>query len=108
MSFQEDNKALIAVLKKSFSELRAPLEASIQMVWRGRESPPDAQVILENQLLQTARRFVNLRDATDAGKQRYYEEICRCFSLTCSPDVFPLPQRDDFSPAISERFDRTP
>jgi AAA+ superfamily predicted ATPase len=108
MSFQEDNKALIEVLKKSFNELRAPLEASIQMVWRGLDEPPDAQVILENQLLQTARRFVNLRDVSDADKQRYYAEICRCFSLNCMPDVFPLPQRDDFSPTITDRFDRTP
>ena len=108
MSFQEDNKALIAVLKKSFSELRAPLEESIQLVWRGRDEPPNAQVILENQLLQTARRFVNLRETTDQDKQRYYVEICRCFSLTCAPDVFPLPQRDDFSQAVTDRFDRTP
>src|SRR5436305_307397 len=108
MSFQEDNKALITVLKKSFDELRAPLETSIQMVWRGRDEPPGAAVILENQLLQTARRFVNLREATAADKQRYYEEICKCFSLSCSLDVFPLPQRDDFAQAVTDRFDRTP
>src|SRR3982750_265621 len=108
MSFREDNQALIAILKKSFDELRAPLEASIQLVWRGRESPPSAAIILENQLLQTARRFVNLREATDVEKQRYYETICRSFSLPCSPAVFPLPHRDDFSPSITERFDRTP
>src|SRR4051812_143925 len=108
MSFQEDNKSLIAVLKKSFEDLRAPLEASVRTVWRGRDEPPSAEVILENQLLQTARRFVNLREVADADKQRYYEAICKAFALRCPAGVFPLPQRDDFSPSISERFDRTP
>lgn len=108
MSFQEDNKALITVLKKSFAELRAPLGESIGMVWRGRDQPPDADVVLGNQLQQTARRFINLREASDEDKQKYYEEICRGFSLTCQSNVFPLPQRDDFSSAITDRFDRTP
>ena len=108
MSFKDDNEALIAVLKKSFSELLPPLEASILMVWRGRERPPSAQLIFENQLLHIAQRFVNLREATDAEKQKFYEEICRCFSLDCANDTFPLQQRDDFDQKISERFDRTP
>lgn len=108
MSFQDDNEALIAALKKSFGELLAPLEASIRMVWRGRDEPPSAQLILENQLLQIAQRFVNLRDSTAAEKQKFYEEICRCFSLGCAVDTFPLPQRDDFDQRISERLDRTP
>ncbi|MDQ3820598.1 MAG: AAA family ATPase, partial [Acidobacteriota bacterium] len=85
-----------------------PLETSIRMVWRGRDQPPSAQLIFENQLIHVAQRFVNLREATAEEKQEFYEEICRCFSLQCRKDTFPLPQRDDFDQRISERFDRTP
>ncbi|HEX8844212.1 MAG TPA: AAA family ATPase [Pyrinomonadaceae bacterium] len=108
MPLDNANKILIAGLKRSLGELRAPLETSIRVVWRGREPPPSAQMVIDNQLLQTARQFVNLREASDPEKQRYYEEICKYFSLTYRPDTFPLARRGDFSQKVSERIDRTP
>jgi SpoVK/Ycf46/Vps4 family AAA+-type ATPase len=108
MAVYKIDPALITTLKKSLEELRIPLETSMKRVWRGNQTPPKAAMVLENQLLQTARHFVNLREASASEKQRYYEEICRSFSLTCVPNTFPLSRVGDFAPQISERFDRTP
>lgn len=108
MSLHDNSRVLISSLKKSLDELHAPLEASMRRVWRGRQAPPSAKMVLENQLLQTARQFVDLREASDAEKQRFYEEVCECFSLSGVPRTFPLSRRGEFDPTISERIDRTP
>jgi stage V sporulation protein K len=108
MSVYKIDPALIATLKKSLDELRIPLETSMRRVWRGNQTPPSAAMVLENQLLQTARQFVNLRKASESEKQRYYEVICKSFSFACVPNTFPLSRAGDFAPEISERFDRTP
>jgi len=106
--FNTGNKNLIASLRKTFSELLSPLEASIRTVWRGESAPPGAKVVLDNQLLAVARRFVNLRECLIEEKERYYEEICRSFSLAYERDTFPLPERQTFSQEIARRLDRAP
>jgi SpoVK/Ycf46/Vps4 family AAA+-type ATPase len=106
--FDTGNKHLIASLRKTFSELSLPLEASIRTVWRGESAPPGAKVVLDNQLLAVAKRFVNLRECSIAEKEHYYEEICRSFSLSYERDTFPLPERQRFSQEIARRLDRAP
>ena len=108
MSFYSDNEQLIAALTKTISDLSAPLSAQIKRVWRGTDAPPEGRLVLENQLITTAKHFVNLRQASDSEKQRYFAEVCRHFTLDCPPDVFPLPSAQPFSQQIMQRLDRTP
>ena len=108
MSFYTDNRALIATLRKTIDELAAPLDFSIKRVWRGQDAPPDARLVLENQLIRTAMHFVNLRQCADSDKQNYFAEICHHFKLDCPIDAFPLPAAEPFSPNIMQKIDRTP
>ncbi|MGB7926232.1 MAG: AAA family ATPase [Pyrinomonadaceae bacterium] len=108
MSLYSDNKALVIYLTKAFGELYAPLDMSIQTIWRGQGAPPDGRGVLHNQLVLIAQRFVDLRDVSDEEKQRYYEEICESFKLNYGRDTFPLPAARSFSPAIQQRLDRAP
>jgi len=103
----EGNRKLIAGLRKTLGELAAPLGESLRAVWRG-ENPPDARSVLDNQLTLTAEHFINVREASDAEKQRYYEQVCRLFGLKARPDAFPLPGRADLPPHLLKRLDRTP
>jgi len=103
----ETNRKLVAALRRTLEGLVAPLEWSIRAVWRG-EGAPSARSVLENQLLLTAQRFVDLREAPDADKQTYYEEVCRAFGLLAGGDVFPLARGTDLPPHILKRLDRTP
>src|ERR1700759_36987 len=89
------------------NDLIAPLGESIRMVWRG-AGAPDARAVLENQLMLTAQRFVNLRDEPDEEKQSYYEDVCRLFRLNPAPGTFPLRDSTDLPPHILKRLDRTP
>ncbi|HEY0082741.1 MAG TPA: AAA family ATPase, partial [Pyrinomonadaceae bacterium] len=85
----ENNHQLIAHLQRAVEELVAPLAESIRMVWRGgKNSAPDARTVLENHLRLTARHFIDVRAASAADKQRFYEDICRRFSLRAEPDAF--------------------
>ena len=108
MALHPDNTALIVYLTKAFSELYAPLNVSIQTIWRGQGAPPDGRSVFENQLILIAQRFVDLRDSSDEEKQKYYEEICDCFKLSCGRNTFPLPSQQSFSPVIQQRVDRAP
>jgi hypothetical protein len=104
----ESNVKLIAHLRRAFEALSEPLGWSIRAVWRG-EGAPEARAVVENQLLLTAREFVNLREASEFEKQDYYEQVCRAFGLTAAPDTFPLPERDRHIPEhLRSRLDRTP
>jgi hypothetical protein len=103
----EENRRLAAGVLRTLGELVAPLGESIRMVWRG-AGAPDARSVLDNQLMLTAQRFINLRDATEEDKQRYYEEVCRLFRLLPAPDTFPLRDSSDLPPHILKRLDRTP
>jgi SpoVK/Ycf46/Vps4 family AAA+-type ATPase len=103
----EENRGLAAGVLRTLSELVAPLGESIRMVWRG-AGAPDARGVLDNQLMLTAQRFINLRDASEEEKQRYYEEVCRLFRLLPAPDTFPLRDSSDLPPHILKRLDRTP
>jgi len=102
------NKQLVASLRKTFTELLSPLEASIRTVWRGQTVPPEVKLVLDNQLLSIARRFVNLREAGPEEKQRYYEQLCREFQLSCESNTFPLPERNSFTQSVADRIDRAP
>jgi AAA+ superfamily predicted ATPase len=108
VSLHPDNTALIISLTKAFGELYAPLNTSIQTIWRGKGAPPDGRMVFDNQLVLIAQRFVDLRDCDDEEKQRYYEEICRCFKLSCAGDTFPLRSQQSFGPRIEQRIDRAP
>ena len=108
VSFYSDNQTLIAALTKTINELQAPLDAQIKRVWRGKDAPPNASMVLENQLITTAKHFVNLRQVSDSEKQRYFAEICRHFNLDCASDVFPLSSIQPFSQPIMQKIDRTP
>jgi Holliday junction resolvasome RuvABC ATP-dependent DNA helicase subunit len=103
----DDNRKLIAHVTRTLGELVAPLEWSIRAVWRG-AGAPDARSVLDNQLLLTAQRFINLRESSDEEKQSYYEELCRLFRLRAAPDTFPLRDSTDLPPHILRRLDRTP
>ncbi len=108
MSFLPNNPRLIASLKKTFAGLLPPLDMSIRNVWRGADRPPDGKVVLANQLLSVARRFVDVRNCSIEEKQTYFETVCGWFDLKCEENAFPLPTPPSFNPNISQRFDRTP
>ncbi|MBA3766338.1 MAG: AAA family ATPase [Acidobacteria bacterium] len=108
MPLSPDNKKLIKSLSLTFSGLLSPLDVSIRTVWRGTTEPPEAKVVLDNQLLSIAKRFVNLRECSPEEKQSYYEEFCRSFQLSCESNTFPLPDRQSFSQNILEKIDRAP
>jgi len=103
----EDNRRLAAGLTRTLNELVAPLGESIQMVWRG-AGRPDARSVLDNQLMLTAQRFINLREVSDEEKQSYYEDVCKLFRITPAPDTFPLRDSTDLPPHLLKRLDRTP
>jgi hypothetical protein len=103
----EGNQKLIAHLAKTWGELTPPLGESIRMVWRG-GGAPDARAVIDNQLTLAAQNFINVRDASDADKQRYYEQVCKVFRLQPKPDTFPLASRYDLPPHLLRRLDRTP
>jgi Cdc6-like AAA superfamily ATPase len=102
----DNNKRLIAHLRRTLATLAAPLAESIRMVWQG-GGAPDARTVLENQLMLTAQRFIDVRESSDADKQRYYEEVCHAFSLVPAPDTFPL-INDVLPPHLLKKTDRTP
>ncbi len=108
MSLSPGNTPLVATLIRTFEELHAPLSASIRSVWRGPESPPDGNMILQNQLILTAQRFVNIRDCSDVEKQRYFEEICRRFKLNCKGEMFPVLDQSYFDRHILQQLNRVP
>jgi Cdc6-like AAA superfamily ATPase len=103
----EENRRLAAGVLRTFGELVAPLGESIRMVWRG-AGAPEPRSVLDNQLMLTAQRFINLRDASEEEKQSYYEEVCRLFRLPHAPDTFPLRDSTDLPPHLLKRLDRTP
>lgn len=108
VSLNPDNARLVASLKKAFSDLQMPLEMSIRSVWRGAERPPEAKMVMENQLLAIAREFTDVRQISVEGKQRYFEQICRWFDLKSEANTFPLPAPQSFDPHILQRLDRAP
>ena len=107
MLLDEENRRLAAGVRLTLDALAAPLAESIRMVWRG-GGAPDAGSVLENHLLLTAQRFIDLREASDETKQAYYEEVCRLFRLRPAPDTFPLRDSSDLPPHLLKRLDRTP
>lgn len=107
MLLDEENRRLAAGVLRTLGELVAPLGESIGMVWRG-AGAPDARSVLDNQLMLTAQRFINLRDASEEDKQRYYEEVCGLFRVQPAPETFPLRDSTDLPPHILKRLDRTP
>jgi SpoVK/Ycf46/Vps4 family AAA+-type ATPase len=100
--------SLVVLLNRTFNELQAPLTASIRAIWRGPGSPPEGKTILQNQLTLTAQRFVNLRECSDAEKQRYFEEICKRFNLPSAGEMFPFPDRNYFDRNIQQKLNRMP
>ena len=108
MSFPPNNPRLIASLKKTFADLRTPLDMSIRNVWRGADRPPDGKMVLDNQLLSVAKQFVDVRNCSVEQKQSYFETICDWFDLASEENAFPLPARQSFDPNISERLERVP
>ena len=107
MLLDDENRKLIAHVSRTLNDLVAPLEWSIGTVWRG-AGAPEARSVLDNQLLLTAQRFINLREAADEEKQGYYEELCRLFRLRARPRSFPLRESTDLPPHLLKRLDRTP
>jgi hypothetical protein len=103
----EENRRLAAAVRRTLGALVAPLGESIRMVWRG-GGAPDGRDVLDNHLKLTAQRFIDLRETSEATKQRYYEEFCRQFDLTPAPDTFPLSDSTDLPPHLLKRLDRTP
>jgi hypothetical protein len=103
----DDNRRLAASVTRTVNDLVAPLGESIRAVWRG-AGAPDARAVLDNQLLLTAQRFINLREASDDEKQNYYEDVCRLFRLGPAPGTFPLRDSTDLPPHLLKRLDRTP
>jgi len=103
-----ENSRLIAALKTTFAELRTPLEMSIRSVWRGGDHPPDAKLVLDNQLLAVVKQFVDVRQCTVEEKQRYFEEVSRWFDLAAEENTFPLPSQRSFDANIIQRLDRAP
>ncbi|HEY0375517.1 MAG TPA: AAA family ATPase [Pyrinomonadaceae bacterium] len=108
MSLGPGNTHLVSVLIKAFGELYEPLSSSIRAIWRGKESPPDGKTILHNQLMLTAQRFVNIRDCSDAERQRYFTEICRRFDLDGKGITFPVPDQGYFDRNILQKVNRSP
>lgn len=108
MPFNTGNKQLAVTLGKTFNDLLSPLESSILAVWRGQTAPPEAKLVLDNQLLSISKRFVNLREVGPEEKQRYYEELCREFRLSYESNTFPLSERHSFSQSVADKIDRAP
>ena len=81
---------------------------SIRNVWRGAGRPPHGKMVLDNQLLSVAKRFVDVRNCSIEEKQSYFETVCGWFDLECEGNAFPLPAPQSFNPNISQRVDRTP
>ena len=81
---------------------------SIRTVWRGAGRPPNGKMVLDNQLLSVAQRFVDVRNCSIEEKQSYLETVCGWFDLNCEENAFPLPAPLSFTPSISQRIDRTP
>jgi hypothetical protein len=108
MLLDENNLRLAGHLRDALAALAPALQQSIRTVWRG-GAAPEARAVIDNQLTLVAQRFIDLRDATDAEKQRTYEEVCRLFHLRAAPDAFPLLARAAALPAgLQKRLDRTP
>ena len=107
MLLDEENRRLAAAVRGTLGALVAPLGESIRMVWRG-SGAPDAQSVLDNHLKLVAQRFIDLRDAPEAAKQSYYEQVCRLFDLAPAPDTFPLRGSTDLPPHLLRRLDSTP
>jgi ATPase family associated with various cellular activities (AAA)/AAA lid domain len=103
----DENRRLAAAVRRTLDALVAPLGESIRLVWRG-AAAPDAQSVLDNHLKLTAQRFIDLREASEEAKQKYYEEVCKLFRLTPAPDTFPLRNSADLPPHLLKRLDRTP
>jgi hypothetical protein len=103
-----NNPQLIASLKKTFADLATPLDMSIRNVWRGVDRPPDGKMVLANQLLSVAKRFIDVRNCSIEEKQSYLETVCDWFDLECEKNAFPLPAQPSFNPNVTQRFDRTP
>jgi hypothetical protein len=103
----EENRRLAASVRATLDALVAPLGESIRMVWRGAGAPEPRQV-LDNQMMLTAQRFVDLRAASEEVKQDYYERVCRLFRLAPAPETFPLRDSTDLPPHLLKRLDRTP
>jgi hypothetical protein len=108
VSFLPNNPRLIASLKKTFADLATPVDMSIRTVWRGAGRQPNGKMVLDNQLLSVAQRFVDVRNCSIEEKQSYFETVCGWFDLEGEEDAFPLPAPQSFNPSISQRFDRTP
>jgi SpoVK/Ycf46/Vps4 family AAA+-type ATPase len=108
LSLGPGNTHLVSVLIKTFGELYEPLSSSIKAIWRGKESPPDGKTILHNQLILTAQRFVDIRDCSDAERQRYFTEICQRFGLDSKGITFPVPDQGYFDRNILQKVNRTP
>lgn len=107
MLLDDDNKRLAAGVVRTVNDLVAPLGESIRAVWRG-AGAPDAREVLDNQLMLTAQRFINLREASEEEKQAYYEDVCRLFRLRPAPNTFPLRHSTDLPPHLLKRLDSTP
>jgi hypothetical protein len=109
MLLDENNQRLVRHLRGEWAALAPPLQQSISTVWRG-GAAPDARAVIENQLTLVARRFIDLRDAADAEKQRAYEEVCRLFQVRAAPDAFPAPPAltAALPEGLQKRLDRTP
>ena len=108
MLLDDSNRKLVFHLTRIFSALVAPLDQSIRMVWQG-SGAPRGRDVLNNQLVLTAQNFIDLREADDAEKQRYYEEICHLFSLPIAPDAYPLLARmNELPPHLRRKLERTP
>jgi SpoVK/Ycf46/Vps4 family AAA+-type ATPase len=108
LALDPSNTHLIATLLATFEELAAPLNASIRLIWRGKDAPPTGKAVLQNQLSLTAQRFINIRDCAETEKQRYYEEICHRFNLKCEGNTFPLVDRAYLDSHSSNKTDRLP
>jgi hypothetical protein len=108
MILDEDSLRLARHLTHELNALAAPLDESIRMVWRG-GGAPEGRSVLDNQLLLLAQRFIDLRDAADGEKQRYYEEVCRLFRVNAAANTFPLLTRATGLPAhLQKKLDNTP
>lgn len=108
MSLSSGNTPLVALLIRTFNELQAPLSASIRAIWRGTDSPPDGKTVLQNQLILTAQRFVNIRECSDTEKQRYFEEICKRFQLPSQGEMFPVLDQNYFNLNVLQKLNRLP
>jgi SpoVK/Ycf46/Vps4 family AAA+-type ATPase len=103
-----DNTRLIASLRKSFQDLTLPLEMSIRSVWRGQERPPEAKMVMGNQLLAIAKRLIDIRQCSVEEKQRYLDKVCKWFEVETEENAFPLPSHQSFDHHILQRLDRAP